>query len=118
MARLLIVDDHRTFVALLEHALSGVGHEVVGQCWRADQVLPAAETGHDVVLLNLDMPSDINTGPLVGFAMTKALVEGDPKEHVLILPLARWDLTRTGQGPVDEPNFAHLVDQLGDDRSP
>ncbi len=35
MARLLIVDDHRSFITLLDHALSGFGHEVVGHCWRA-----------------------------------------------------------------------------------
>jgi DNA-binding NarL/FixJ family response regulator len=84
MARLLIVDDSRPFVELLERALSQVGHEVVGHCWRAHQVLPAAETDHDVVLMNLDLPSDINTAPLVGLALTEALLERDPNERVLL----------------------------------
>ena len=38
MARLLIVDDHRTWAEVLAHALSEIGHEVVGHCWMADQV--------------------------------------------------------------------------------
>ena len=84
MARLIIVHDHRTLVELLELELSQVGHEVVGHCWRADQVLPAAETDHDVVLMRLDLPSDINTAPLVGLALTEALLERDPTERVLL----------------------------------
>ncbi len=48
-------------------------------------MLPAAATGHDIVLINIDMPSDISTDPLVGFALTEALVERDPRERVLIL---------------------------------
>ena len=83
MARLLIVDGHRTWAEVLAEALSQLGHEVVGHCWSADQVLPAAETDHDVVLMNLDLPSDINTAPLVGFALTEALLERDPNERVL-----------------------------------
>ena len=86
MARLIIVHDHRTLVELLELELSQVGHEVVGHCWRADQVLPAAETDHDVVLMRLDLPSDINTAPLVGLALTEALLERDPTERVLLYP--------------------------------
>ena len=84
MARLLIVDGHRTWVEVLAEALSQVGHEVVGHCWSADQVQPAAETDHDVVLMQLDMPSDINTAPLVGSALTEALLERDPNERVLL----------------------------------
>lgn len=84
MARLLIVYDHRPFVRLLEQALSEVGHEVVGHCWRANQVLSAAETDHDVVLMKLDMPNDINSSPYGGFALTEALVERDPNERILI----------------------------------
>jgi len=83
MARLLIVNDHRPLVELLAQDLSRVGHEVVGHCWRARQVLPAAETDHDVVLMNLDLPSDIHAAPLVGFALTEALLERDPNERVL-----------------------------------
>jgi DNA-binding NarL/FixJ family response regulator len=84
MARLLIVNDRRTLVELLAQDLSQVGHEVVGHCWRADHVLPAAETDHDVVLMNLDLPSDINAAPLVGLALTEALLERDPNERVLL----------------------------------
>jgi DNA-binding NarL/FixJ family response regulator len=84
MARLLVVDDHHPVVTLLERALSGVGHEAVGHCWRAHQVLPAAATDHDVVLMNLDLPSDVNTAPLVGFALTEALLDRDPNERVLL----------------------------------
>lgn len=87
MARLLIVDGHRTWVEVLAEALSQVGHEVVGHCWSADQVLPAAETDHDVVLMNLDLPnlpSDIDAAPLVGLALTEALLERDPNERVLL----------------------------------
>ena len=84
MARLLIVDDRRTWVELRARDLSQIGHEVVGHCWRAHQVLPAAETDHDVVLMNLDLPSDIDTAPLVGLALTEALLERDPNERVLL----------------------------------
>ena len=84
MARLLIVEDHRTFAEVLAHALSEIGHEVVGDCWMAHQVLPAAETDHDVVLMRLDLPSDINTAPMVGLALTEALLERDPNERVLL----------------------------------
>ena len=87
MARLLIVDDHRTFAELLAHALSEIGHEVVGDCWMAHQVLPAAETAHDVVLMNMDLPnlpSDIDAAPLVGLALTEALLERDPNERALL----------------------------------
>jgi DNA-binding NarL/FixJ family response regulator len=44
----------------------------------------AAETDHDVVLMRLDLPSDINTAPLVGLALTEALLERDPNERVLL----------------------------------
>ena len=84
MARLLIVEGPRTFADWLELALSQIGHEVVGHCWSADQVLPAAETDHDVVLMRLDLPSDIDTAPLVGLALTEALLERDPNERVLL----------------------------------
>ena len=84
MARLLIVEGHRPFADWLELALSEIGHEVVGHCWSADQVLPAAETDHDVVLMRLDLTSDINTAPLVGLALTEALLERDPNERVLL----------------------------------
>ena len=84
MARLLIVDDHRTWAEVVAQALSQVGHEVVGHCWMAHQVLPAAETDHDVVLMRLDLPSDISTAPLVGLALTEALLERDPNERVLL----------------------------------
>lgn len=99
MARLLIVEEHRTFAVVLAHALSEIGHEVVGDCWMAHQVLPAAETDHDVVLMRLDLPSDINTAPLVGLALTEALLERDPNERVLLyahvegreyVDFARW----------------------------
>jgi hypothetical protein len=83
VARLLIVNDRRTLVERLAPDLGRVGHEVVGHCWRARQVLPAAEAAHDVVLVNLDLPSDINAAPLVGFALTEALLERDPNERVL-----------------------------------
>lgn len=84
MARLLIVEGHRPFADWLELALSQIGHEVVGHCWSADQVLPAAETDHDVVLMRLDLTSDIDTAPLVGLALTEALLERDPNERVLL----------------------------------
>jgi len=58
---------------------------VAGHCSSADQVLPAAETDHDLVLMNLDLPSDFSSSPHVGFALTQALVERDPNERVLIL---------------------------------
>jgi DNA-binding NarL/FixJ family response regulator len=50
----------------------------------AHQVLPAAETEHEVVLMKLDLPSDIDTAPLVGLALTEALLERDPNERVLL----------------------------------
>jgi DNA-binding NarL/FixJ family response regulator len=84
MARLLIVEDHRTFAEWLAHALSEMGHEVVGDCWMAHQVLPAAETDHDVVLMRLDLSSDINASPPVGLALTEALLERDRNERVLL----------------------------------
>jgi DNA-binding NarL/FixJ family response regulator len=83
MARVLIVNDNRMLAEVLAQDLGQMGHEVVGQCWRARQVLPAAGTDHDVVLMNLDLPSDINTAPLVGFALTEALLERDPSERVV-----------------------------------
>ena len=93
MARLLIVDGHRTWVEVLAQALSQVGHEVVGHCWSADQVLPAAETDHDVVLMNLDLPSDINAAPLVGLALTEALRVCEEKGSVAGAARARilWE---------------------------
>lgn len=85
MARLLIVNDRRHLVELLTPDLSRLGHQVVGHCWTARQVLPAAETAHDVVLMNLDLPSDMRSAPLVGFALTETLLERDPNERVLFL---------------------------------
>lgn len=34
--------------------------------------------------MNLDLTSDIDTAPLVGFALTEALFERDPTERVLL----------------------------------
>lgn len=48
-------------------------------------MLPAAETDPDVVLMKLDLPSDISSAPLVGLALTEALLERDPNERVLLL---------------------------------
>ena len=90
MARLLIVNDRRDLVELLMPDLIQLGHEVVGHCWTARQVLPAAETDHDVVLMNLDLPSDMHSAPLVGFALTEALLERDPNERVLFSTSSRW----------------------------
>ena len=106
MARLLIVNDHHPLVELLEQQLRGVGHEVVGHCWRARQVLPAAETAHDVVLMNLDLPSDINAAPLVGFALTEALLERDPNERVL------FDADVEGQEYIDRARRVGAVGYL------
>ena len=84
MARLLIVDDSRPLVELLELILAKFGHEVVGHCTSVDQVLPAAQTGHDLVLMSLDLLRDINASLHVGLALTEALIERDARERVLI----------------------------------
>lgn len=63
MASVLIVEDHHIVAKAVEDTLSARGHEVVGHCSHADQVLEvAAEVDHDLVLMNLCMERQYGIG--------------------------------------------------------
>lgn len=56
--RIILVDDDRDRMGLLEEALSSAGHEVVGRLLDTDDILGAVETLQpDIVLLDVDSPS-------------------------------------------------------------
>jgi two-component system, NarL family, invasion response regulator UvrY len=91
MASVLIVEDHHVVAKAVQDALSMRGHQVVGHCRHADEVLAvAAETDHDLVLMNLCMDHQYG----IGVALTKSLVQRNPAERVLIF-------TAVGRAAVD-----------------
>jgi two-component system nitrate/nitrite response regulator NarL len=91
MASVLIVEDHHVVAKAVENTLTVRGHRVVGHCWHADQVLQvAAETAHDLVLMNLCMDHQYG----IGVALTESLVQRNPAERVLIF-------TAVGRAAVD-----------------
>ena len=91
MASVLIVEDHHDVAKAVADTLSVRGHQVVGHCWHADQVLEvAAETDHDLVLMNLCMDRQYG----IGVALTESLVRRNPAERVLIF-------TAVGRAAVD-----------------
>ena len=91
MASVLIVDDHPVVAKAVEDTLSVRGHQVVGHCWHADQVLEAAaHTDHDLVLMNLCMNHQYG----IGVALIDILVQRNPAERVLIF-------TAVGRAAVD-----------------
>lgn len=91
MASVLIVEDHSGVAKAVEETLSVQGHQVVGHCWHADQVLEvAAATDHDLILMNLCMDHQYG----IGVALTERLVQRNPAERVLIF-------TAVGRAAVD-----------------
>jgi len=81
MIRVLIADDHSLVRAGLAQLLSDVDDfQVVGTAADGrDAVALAAETGPDVVLMDLSMPS------LDGVAATRQIVARDPTSRVVVL---------------------------------
>ena len=83
--RVLVVDDHPTFVRAVTLLLTGDDQiEVVGSAADgADAVALAVEKQPDIVLMDLNMPG------LNGIEATKQIVEGVP--HVAVIVLTMFD---------------------------
>jgi two-component system nitrate/nitrite response regulator NarL len=91
MASVLIVADHQLVARAVEDTLSVRGHQIVGHCWHADQVLDvAAQIDHDLVLMNLCMDRQYG----IGVTLTESLLQRNPAERVLIF-------TAVGRAAVD-----------------
>src|ERR671932_744663 len=57
LARVLVVDDHRTFAELLSGALAAAGMDAIGTAHSAAQaVAMAQELQPDIVVMDIEMP--------------------------------------------------------------
>jgi DNA-binding NarL/FixJ family response regulator len=113
-ARVLVVDDHRTFAELLSGALAGAGMEVLGTANSAAQaVAMAQDLQPDIVVMDIEMPRQD------GLAATRRVREVAPNAVVAVVTAHRdpdWVVRATQAGasafiPKDG-SLAEMIDVL------
>ena len=95
-ARVLVVDDHRTFAELLSGALCSAGMDAVGLAHSAAQaVAMAQDLQPDIVVMDIEMPRQD------GLAATRRLREVLPELVIVVVTAHRdpqWVLRATQAG--------------------
>src|SRR5919112_4928469 len=114
LARVLVVDDHRTFAELLSGALASAGMNAVGTAHSAAQaVAMAQDLQPDVVVMDIQMPRQD------GFSATRRLREVAPLTVVAVVSDHRdpeWVVRATQAGASafipKEGSLAEMIDVL------
>ena len=78
--RFLIVDDSKTYRAIMRELVVSMGHEVVGEAVDGVEAVEKHKELHpDVTLLDIEMPR------MVGIDALKAIMADDPEAAIIML---------------------------------
>lgn len=98
MSNVLIIDDNKTFVAILHEVIEHMGHSATCLDTLRDGLRAAQSQPFDVVFINAQMPDGKGMDALPGIIGAPSLPEvviftdfGDPDEAELAIKVGAWD---------------------------